>query len=171
MARLWSKTVTYQTVSVGDYLPILVKWETTDTIARLASLLDAGTPEEVLPRPGDGEKGTEAGSEDSGTESGGDDSGAAGEARAEALVSYVTELLEKGFPLARVTAEGSSVALKVHAAVKAEDTISLSGQVTGKRLEGDRGLVECEIRVENQDSALVAEAMAVVSLPADLPAQ
>ena len=33
MPRLWAKTVTYDSVSVGDQLPILAKWETEETIA------------------------------------------------------------------------------------------------------------------------------------------
>ena len=39
MARLWARTTTFDSVNVGDELPILVKWETADTIARFAALL------------------------------------------------------------------------------------------------------------------------------------
>ena len=159
MARLWSRTASFDSISLGDYLPILVKWETSDTIARLASLLD---------RDGDGgcPAGTDGGEDEDEEGSRGEkDETAAEEARSESLVSYVTELLEKGFPLPHILGAGSSVALKVHLPVKAEDTISLSGQVVGKRMSDGAGLVECAISVENQDSTLVAEAVAVVAFP------
>ena len=53
-------------------------------------------------------------------------------APAQALLSYVTELLEKGFPLPSITAQGSSLTLQVFAPVQAEDTISLAGRVVAK---------------------------------------
>ena len=50
------------------------------------------------------------------------------------------------------------------ATVKAEDTISLSGEVVAKRRQEGLNLVECSVRIENQDNLLVAEATAVISL-------
>lgn len=182
MARLWARTTTFDSVNVGDELPILVKWETAETIGRFASLPGAGSPDtpdsaettEVVPaadttdaRPIavqlvdppaldpqaiDFESAAQTAMPESGP------------APPQALLSYVTELLEKGFPLSGIMAAGSSLELWSLVPVRAEDTISLSGRVTGKRQSGGFNLVECSIRVENQDGRLVAEATALVSL-------
>ena len=112
MARLWARTTTFASVNVGDELPILVKWETAETIARFAALLG---PESERP-----------------DESADSEPAAAPPAPAPALLSYVTELLEKGFPLPSITAQGSSLTLQVFAPVQAEDTISLAGRVVAK---------------------------------------
>ena len=37
MARLWAMTVDFETVAVGDTLPVLIKWETEETISRYIS--------------------------------------------------------------------------------------------------------------------------------------
>ena len=145
MARLWARTTSFESVSVGDELPILVKWETEDTIARFASL--------VSPEVG----------EDNGTlEEDGDSSGAG--AASQALVAYVTELLEKGFPLSSIVARGSSLSLRVFEPVKPEDTISLVGRVADKGSRDGINFVECLVRIENQDNVPVAEARAVIVL-------
>ena len=156
MARLWARTTSYESVSVGDSLPILVKWETAETIVRFA--------DQLAPEPAESEE--ETAPSDTGTEM---EAEIEGETRSvmappQALVSYVTELLEKGFPLTRIMAEGSSLELQSLAPVRAEDTISLSGAVVDKREAGGHRLVECRVTVENQDSQRVAEATAVISL-------
>ncbi len=38
MARLWAPTTTYESICLGDYLPIMVKWETAGTEMTLPSL-------------------------------------------------------------------------------------------------------------------------------------
>lgn len=161
MARLWARTTTFESVSEGDQLPILVKWETSETIARMSSLLEAGDREAGA--------GTESASEGEGcvedAENGGSDQTGPVDAPAPALLSYVTDLLEKGFPLPRIMALGSSVSIRSLLPVKAEDTVSLTGQVVGKSLSGALGLVECAISLENQDQELVAEARAVIAFP------
>ena len=48
--------------------------------------------------------------------------------------------------------------------VRANDTISLSGWVTDKRVLGGLRLVECAVAVENDRGEPVARARAVVSL-------
>jgi len=80
------------------------------------------------------------------------------------LVAYVTELLEKAFPPAAISARGSRLEVQAIHPVGEGDTISLSGQVVGKREEGDLRLVECQILVENQAGQAVARALAVVPL-------
>ena len=82
----------------------------------------------------------------------------------QALVAYVFELLEKGFPVSAIMAGGSSLSLKSWGEVKAEDTISLSGVVTGKHSEGEVNRIDCLVTIENQDNVVVAEAEALIAL-------
>ncbi len=141
MPRLWAKTVSYDSVSVGDQLPILAKWETEETIAGFNSLLHPGDePKSSIPS-------------------------AAGQASVPALSAYVLELLEKGFPIASTQAPGSSLTIVSQRPVTLEDTITLTGSVVDKRQEGDRRVVACQVVVENQDGQTVAEALAEVCLP------
>ena len=137
MARLWAMTVEFDTVAVGDTLPVLIKWETEESIQRYGARHgeideDDDAPAEALPT--------------------------------KTVEGYVTELLSKGFPLERLDAEGSSVDVEHHQPVRANDTISLSGRVVDKRTADGQRLVECEVRVENDRSEPVARARAVVSL-------
>ena len=144
MARLWARTTTFDSVSAGDELPILVKWETADTIHQFRSLV-CGDSEEEPAGPDSSEPG-------------------AREMSSQALIAYVFELLEKGFPVSAIMAAGSSLSFKAPGQVKAEDTISLSGVVTGKRSEGEVNLIDCLITIENQDNVVVAEATARIAL-------
>ncbi len=144
MARLWARTTTFDSVNAGDELPILVKWETDDTIGQFRSLvLEYGEEEPMQPDTAE--------------------SGALAMAP-QALIAYVIELLEKGFPVATIMAKGSSLSLKTFNPVNAEDTISLSGAVTGKQVEGEVNSVECVVTIENQDNVVVAEATARIAL-------
>ncbi len=143
MARLWARTTTFESVNAGDELPILVKWETDDTIGQFCSLVLEYGEEPMQPDPAE--------------------SGALAMAP-QALIAYVIELLEKGFPVATIMAKGSSLSLKTFNPVNAEDTISLSGAVTGKQVEGEVNSVECVVTIENQDNVVVAEATARIAL-------
>ncbi len=145
MARLWSKTTTYESVSAGDELPILVKWETSDTIRQFRSQLYGDGGDGQGQQPDRGELDTVP-------------------MASEALFAYLIELLEKGFRIESIMAEGSSLTLRTFFPVTPEDTISLSGVVTGKDMEGEGNGVECSITIENQDNVVVAEATARMAL-------
>lgn len=145
MARLWARTTSFESVNVGDELPILVKWETAETIAKFDSLMSSGAGEGASP-PAEGHD------------------SAVANAASQALVSYVTELLEKGFPLPCIVAKGSSVSLRMLEMVKPEDTISLMGTVVDKGSSEGVDFVECLVQIENQDNVPVAEARAVIVL-------
>ena len=136
MARLWAMTVDFETVAEGDTLPVLIKWETEETIQRYASLHGdwdgEDEPSESLPQ--------------------------------QTVTSYIRELLGKGFPPERLESGESSLDVEHLLPVVANDTISLSGQVTGKRSEGGLRLVECAVSVDNDRNEPVARARAVVSL-------
>ena len=136
MARLWAMTVDFDSVEVGDTLPVLIKWETEETIQRYTALQGEGVEDDErpdsLPR--------------------------------QTVTSYIVELLGKGFPPERLEAEGSSLDVEHLLPVVANDTVSLSGRVVGKRTTGGRRLVECAVAVENDRGEPVARARSVVSL-------
>jgi len=136
MARLWAMTVDFADVAVGDTLPVLIKWETEETILRYSALHSEDGAEgelpETLPR--------------------------------QTVAAYITELLGKGFPHERLEAEGSNLDVEHLLPVAANDTISLSGRVVGKRTAGGQRLVECAVSVENDRNEPVARARAVISL-------
>ena len=136
MARLWAMTVEFDNVAVGDTLPVLIKWETEDTILRYNSL--HGEPDENDEYPENLPEQT--------------------------VDSYIIELLGKGFPQERLDAEGSKVDVEHLLPVIANDTISLSGVVTGKQTSEDLRLVECSVAVDNDRGEPVARATAVISL-------
>ena len=138
MARLWAMTVDFDSVAAGDTLPVLIKWETEESIQRYIALHG---------------------------EEGGESDGPAPEALPTKTVDgYITELLSKGFPSERLEAEGSSVAVEHLQAVRANDTISLSGRVVDKLTADRLRLVECAVSVENDRGEPVARARAVVCL-------
>ena len=138
MPRLWSMTVDFDTIAVGDTLPVLIKWETEESISRYAAL------------HGDGESGGDCPTPQ--------------ELPRQTLSGYVVELLSKGFPPERLEAEGSSLDVEHLQPVHANDTISLSGRVVDKRTADGLRLVECAVAVENDRGEPVARARAVVSL-------
>jgi len=145
MARLWAKTVTFESVAVGDQLPILAKWETEETIARFNALISPGDTE---PESAEAPQYTSS-------------SQAAG---APALAGYVLELLEKAFPIPSILAQGSKLDIQTLQPVRPDDIITLTGEFVDKRLEKDRRMVECVVLVENQHGQTVARAVTVVCL-------
>ncbi len=152
MAKLWARTVSFESVSVGDQLPILVKWETRETIERFIALASASF------------SGLEGSSELPAAEEAAPEDDTDVIAPPAALMTYVVELLEKAFPLTRILAQGSRLELEPLVPVRPEDTISLSGQVISKEEEGGLRLVECEIMIENQSGQTVGRAVAKVPL-------
>ena len=136
MVRLWGMTVDFEKVAVGDTLPVLIKWETEESILRYNSLHgEVGEDDEypeALPR--------------------------------RTIESYVVELLGKGFPPERLDAEGSRIDVEHMLPVVANDTISLSGTVMDKAAANGLRLVECVVGIENDRGEPVARAHAVVSL-------
>ena len=137
MARLWAMTVDFESVAVGDTLPVLIKWETEETIQRYAAL--HGEQDE-------------------------DDIEVAANLPQQTVRSYIMELLSKGFPRERLDADGSRLEVEHLEAVVANDTISLSGSVVGKRAEGGQRVVECAVAAENDRGEPVARARAFVCL-------
>ncbi len=134
MATLWAKTATFESIQVGDTLPILVKSITDESIGRYLELgsTDKGTDPE--PVSGDGLN------------------------PGPATVAYIMELLEKAFRLKNLMARGSRLETQFTEPIRAGDTITVTGGVTGKRLNGDQRLVEYEAVATNQRDEAVATA-------------
>ena len=147
MPRLWARTVSFDSVSLGDQLPILVKWETEETIKRFNALV-SGAPEDANGSSKPQDPQTPEGAT----------------ASSAALLAYVAELLEKGFPIASILAQGSSLDLEVLQTVGPGDTLVLTGRVVGKQEVQDKRVVECEVVIDNQDGQTVARARATVCL-------
>ena len=147
MPRLWAKTVSFDSISLGDELPILVKWETEETIPHFRDLV---SPPEVLPKNSSNVAG--AISEPPGLNCG------------MAFTAYLAELLEKGFKLPRIVAKGSQLELEILRPVNPGDTLVLSGSVVDKRVERELRLVVCRVIIENQSGETVAEATATIRL-------
>ena len=152
MATLWAKTVTYDSVQVGDGLPILVKYESQDTI----DLYDRCAPQG--PRQGWHNLHTDEEYAGKSVFGGTVNMG-------EATVAYVAELLEKAFPVRSLMSLGSRLEMRATEPIRPGDTITFTGQVTGKRKEKALGLVDCEIICTNQSNKVVARAQASIPFP------
>ena len=140
MPRLWAQTVTFDSVSVGDQLPILVKLGTDDVICSAGALLQPRTATESSATTDDAPP------------------------HAPDLSAYLLELLGKGFPIENIQAEGSSLNIESLQPINAGDTISLTGKVVDKREQGELKVVTCQMVVENRDGQILAEASAEVCL-------
>lgn len=138
MARLWAMTATYESAQVGDELPIVVKWETAESLARFRSRIDPAAPAAVA---------------------------AAGAAVPAAMLDgYARELLEKGLPVPPAPADALRLDWQSRPTIAAGDTISLSGRVTGKSERDGRRWVECQITVSGAAGQTLATATAAVAL-------
>ena len=163
MPRLWAKTVNFDSVSLGDELPILVKWETEETIQRFRDLVSPSEQPAVAANELANEPTSEIAERD---EAAADPVTAIQPALiwGMAFTAYVAELLEKSFKLPNIVAKGSQLELEIHHPVNAGDTLVLSGSVVDKRVEQELRLVECRVIIENQSGETVASATATVSL-------
>lgn len=164
MPRLWAKTTTFESVSLGDELPILVKWETEQSIQRFG---DVQSP---------------TASSDESAESGEKSPAQTDSVWSMAFAEYVAELLEKGFQQPNIVGanvvsnlvsnlvsdfdskEGSQLKLEILLPVNLGDTLALSGSVVDKRVEQELRLVECRVIIENQSGETVASANVLVSI-------
>lgn len=140
MARLWAMTATYESAQVGDELPIVVKWETAESIACFLAATDPTAAAAVA------------------------DAGESAQAPAALLDGYVRELLEKGLPVPPEPADAMRLEWQTCPTIAAGDTISLSGRVTGKGEREGRRWVECQVTVSGGEGQTLATAIAAVAL-------
>jgi len=159
MPRLWAKTVSFDSISLGDELPILVKWETEETISHFRDLV---SPPEESPEDSPEQAARRLPKNSS------DDAGASSKPPGlnwgMAFTAYLAELLEKSFKLPSIVAKGSQLELEILRPVNPGDTLVLSGSVVDKRVEQELRLVVCRVIIENQSGETVAEATATISL-------
>lgn len=151
VATLWAKTVNFESVQVGDELPILVKHEnqmTIDLYAKYASAAPKAGWNNLHTDKEYASKGIFGGTVNMGV----------------ATVAYVAELLEKAFPIKDITGLYSNLGMRATEPFRDGDTVTFTGQVTGKRVDDDRNLVECEVIGVNQHERTVARATATIVL-------
>ena len=127
MPTLWAQTAQFANISVGDDLPILVKFD-----FRPAAQ-DGVVPPEEKPVGSD------------------------------RLSAYVKELLLKAFPTDMVNSRDTAIATESLIEFLPGDTISVCGEVAKKSEEDGKRIVECQVTVESQDGAVLANATAVVN--------
>ena len=113
MPTLWARRVTFDTISPGDDLPILVKHVSQATIDAYQRLASPNRGERWRDLHADAEfaaQGIFGGTVNQGV----------------ATVAYIAELLEKAFPLERLAALGSRLEMRATAPVRAMATVSAS---------------------------------------------
>ena len=71
-----------------------------------------------------------------------------------ATMSYVDQMLQLSFP-PEAFYNGGSLLMRAITPFRSGDTVTFGGEVTGRRREGDRGVVECRVRGTNQRGDLV----------------
>ena len=151
MATLWAKSVRFDSVQVGDDLPILVKHESQVTIDNYAKYAS------TAPKAGWSNLHTDKEYASQGIFGGTVNMGVA-------TVAYVAELLEKAFSVRDVTAMGSTLKMRATEPFRDGDTVTFTGQVTGKQVVDGKNVVECEITGVNQRDQIVARASASIVL-------
>lgn len=151
MSTLWAKNVNFESVQVGDELPILVKHEDQMSIDLYAQYASSA------PKAGWSNLHTDKEYASQGIFGGTVNMGVA-------TVAYVAELLEKAFPIKDITAPGSSLEMRATEPFRDGDTVTFTGQVTDKRVDDGRNLVECEVTGVNQREHTVARAKVTIVL-------
>ncbi len=149
MATLHARTSSFDSIRVGDELPILVKHEDQQSIDNYAKYAPVGLREgwrNLHTEPEYAKQGIFGGTVNMGV----------------ATVAYVAELLEKAFPLRNLMARGSRLEMRATEPFRAGDTVTFTGQVTEVSEEGGLGLVRCEVTGTNQRDQVVARARATV---------
>lgn len=150
MTTLWAKTVSFDSVREGDELAILVKYvsqATIDLYARLASPGERSGWHNLHTDQEYARQGIFGGTVLMGV----------------ATVAYVAELMEKAFPIDKLMGCGSRLEMRATEPIRAGDTVTFTGRVTGKREEEGQRLVECEVAGTNQLGETVALARATIA--------
>ena len=80
-----------------------------------------------------------------------------------ATMSYVDQMLQLSFP-PEAFYNGGSLLMRAITPFRSGDTVTFAGEVTGRRREGDLGIVECRVRGTNQRGELVCLADAALGV-------
>jgi acyl dehydratase len=81
-----------------------------------------------------------------------------------ATMSYVDQMLQQSFPL-RAFYDGGRLLMRAITPFRGGDTVTFTGEVTGKRIEDGKKIVDCRIRGTNQTGELVCLCDATMILP------
>ncbi len=149
MATLHARTSSFESIQVGDELPILVKYEDQQSIDNYSKYASVGPREgwrNLHTEPEYAKQGIFGGTVNMGV----------------ATVAYVAELLEKAFPLRNLMARGSRLEMRATEPFRADDTVTFTGHVTEVGEEDGLGLVRCEVTGTNQRDQVIARAKATV---------
>lgn len=138
---------TFDSISVGDELSPFTIGETQETIdnARVAAGEEESTVPNIHTDPEFARSGLFAGTVNSGV----------------TTMAYIDRMLESWFP-ARALYDGGRMLFKAIEPVRPGDTVTFTGRITGKRTEGDRKIVDCEIKAVNQAGTLTGLAEATL---------
>ena len=144
--------LTWDAVKVGDKLPSYKRSETQEDIDNYTKLNEH-------PASGGGIPGFNLHS-DTNIEGGGIFKGTVN--YGVVTVAFMTELLTNHFPVHAVT--HGSINMRAMEPIRPLDVVTYSGEVTGKRTEGAKRIVEVDITGKNQLDQTVAVAKATVVL-------
>ncbi|MCI0439126.1 MAG: MaoC family dehydratase [Chloroflexi bacterium] len=141
--------VTFDSLSEGDELPPFEIGETQETInsARVSISDDEEVPPNIHTDPEFAKAGLFAGTVNAGV----------------TTMAYVTQMLEQWFP-ASAFYNGGRLNFKAIEPFRPGDTVTFTGKVTGKRLEGGKKFVDCEIQGVNQHGRVACVAEATLAL-------
>ena len=81
-----------------------------------------------------------------------------------ATMLYVDQMLQRSFPL-RAFYDGGRLLMRAITPFRGGDTVTFAGEVTGKRVEDGKKLVECRVRGTNQLGELVCLCDATMVMP------
>lgn len=81
-----------------------------------------------------------------------------------ATMSYVDQMLGRSFPL-QAFYEGGRLLMRALIPFRAGDRVTFQGEVASKRVDGRRGVVECQVKGMNQRGEMVCLAEAILGLP------
>ena len=141
--------LTFDTVAVGDQLATLAITESQDIINRKSAFRLAGKPNESNIHTDEefARQNIFGGTVNAGP----------------ATMSYVDQMLERSFPLSAFY-NGGGLLMRAITPFRSGDTVTFQGEVTDKRLEEGRKLVECRVKGINQRGELVCLADATLVL-------
>ncbi len=148
---LQMQPVTFEAITVGDELPPFTISETQETInqARYSELEDGLNPRNIHTDPEFARSGLFAGTVNAGV----------------TTMAYIAQMLER-WSSASAFYNGGRLSFKAIEPFRPGDTVTFTGKVTGKRVEGGKKLVECAISGVNQHGKLIGVAEATLALEA-----
>ena len=146
-----SALATFDTISVGDPLATLTVSESQEIINRKSEFRLAGTTGSGSNIHTDEEFARQnifGGTVNSGP----------------ATMSYVDQMLELSFPV-RAFYQGGRLLMRAIEPFRAGDTVTFEGEITGRRIEEGKKVVECRVKGLNQRGDLVSLSDAALVLP------